>query len=288
MKKINKILVIAVIICIIIVAICAGLLIKQKNKESDINIQTGNNQKDTVYSDTFKVEQIKDINKVYNLQIIANDLIENVHDNKAYPENFPYKESHIESIKDLGVEENLKKFYVESAYGVDFSSAASFYFLKGYLIIDDIKNYEGNIKKEEVKFTIQRINIEEADNYLIETYDTNSFNNIFEYDKDDFEKIKVLEIEDDSIEMYLISDSMKFKSINIDEEVPDVNLAYWYYEDYKNNKLFSDQNKEEYENTELIKYEGNTKEGFTLIDNNEKQIIIKPGIVPMEYEVEEK
>lgn len=288
MKNVNKLLIIAGVICLIIIIICTMLLVKQKKQANVTNTPNSINQTETAYSDTFKVEPIKEINKVYNLERIVNDLIENVHANKSYPEDFPYKESHIESIVNLGIVENLKKFYIENAYGVDISSTSAFYFVKGYLIYDDINNYsEDDIKKEEVKFTIQRSNYSGTENYLIETYETYSFKHLFEYDKDNISKTKVLTIDENNIDMYLRSDSIMYESISIDEEVPEVNLAYWYYDDYKNNKLFSDHNKKEYENTELFKYEGNMEKGFTLIDNNEKQIFIKPGSVPMEYEVEE-
>ena len=278
MKKINKTIVVALMICILIIT-CVLLNQEKSNNTADI-------KKDISINNNYKFDQVLETKKTYNIQRVIDNIIENVYDG-VYPSSYPI-DINTNSIKSFDIEENLKNFYIEKAYEVTISETTEVYCVKGYLIIDGINNYQGDIEKQEAQFILVRyINNNDKDRYVIGKYGS-SFNNTFEYNDNDISKTRVVDLGDNEIELNLITDNMLFEGVSLDEDVPEVNLAYWYYDDYKNNKLFSDHNKEEYENTELFKYEGNMEKGFTLIDNNEKQIIIKPGSVPMEYEVEEK
>lgn len=285
MKKTEKLLMLIIAI-VVGIAIVSLLILKGSKKEyNNINNQTNSRLEEKETSKTFKVNQISDAKILYNLQKVVNNELELIYEDNAYPENYPAKDIHLESLKSFDIENNLKRFYIESGYETN-TRSLSIFFVKGYLIYDDIeKSSEEKIEEQEAKLTIVRHN--KDNKYLIEKYASN-YEYTFKHNENDISKTEVFDLTDDEIFMNLITDNLLIEYIDLDKEVLDVDYAYWYFEDYQNKKLFKDQNKEEYKNAKLQRYKGNINDGFILVDNNHKEIDIKPRQTPMNYEVEEK
>ena len=284
MKKTDKILIIVLAILVLLVII--GILILKGNNKvnNNTNNQTSSNIEQKLTSNNLKVNQITDAKKLYNLQKVVNNELELIYEDNAYPENYPTKDIQLESLKDFDIEENLKKFYIETGYELNCKQLST-YFIEGYLILDDIDKISNkNIEKQEVKLTVVKYN--SANKFLIDKY-ANSFKYSFKYDENDISKTEVFDLTEDELFLSLITDNLMFESVDLDKDVTDTDYAFWYFEDYQNRKLFKDQNKEEYKNAKLQRFNGNIKDGYKLIDNHKKEIDIKPNQKPMKYEFQE-
>ncbi len=278
MKKNVKILlsIMASLVIIILCTIAIANLKEGKKEKQDNEIQ-----EERQISQKFTIVQISNLDKVYNIGRTIDDSLKKIYDETTIGNYYQLSEIHDSIAEKCNLYEAEKNFYIQKAYEVELSDYITVYFANGYVMYKDIKNApEGDILKEEVNFTL--IRDKENKNCVIELYGSN-YNNVFKYN-DDISKTSIWESAEDNIESLIILEK-DISDETLDKEVLNIDLGYWYYEDYKNNKLFSDQNREEYINTKLRKCSINKEEGHVLIDSNNTEIHIKPGKYPMEYEV---
>lgn len=267
-----------VIICILIMSICLAIGIKLKNK-SNINGDNAQSSEEPI-SKMYETKPIEDFKRVYNIDRFINNALEYIYEENFKSGFYEMSNNHYEISTRLHLNEYEKKFYTKNAYELNLNENITAFFVQGYTIYKDIDSITEDIKREDINFTIMNVN----NKCYIDLYGMN-YTDVFKYNEN-ISDTAVWQSAEDIIDE-LIDDSYYaiFSSEFLQEEILDVDLAYWYYEDYKNNKLFSDNDKEFYKNTELKRYVGNYDEGFTLTDSEGSQINIKPGNVPMEYEV---
>lgn len=278
MNNIKKVICLA-IICILITAICFFIGTKFKNK-SNINGANGQRIEEEPVSKMYETEPIKDFKKAYNIDRFINNALEYIYDENFKSGFYEMSNSHYNISTKLQLNKYERKFYTKNAYELNLNENITAFFIQGYTIYRDIDSITEDIKREDINFTIMKVN----NKCYIDLYGMN-YTDVFKYNENISDTV-VWESAENQIDK-LIDDSSYalFSDEFLQEEILDADFAYWFYEDYKNNKLFSDQDKDYYKNTELKRYVGNYEEGFTLTDSQGSQIYIQPGNIPMEYEV---
>ncbi len=282
MKKLNIAIIVSVVICLFITFICVILMRKNKKGENGSNMTTNSSQ-------YYKVEQVKDIQTTYNIEQIINDVIEMYHDIITYDGysklNYIMPERYIQSMKDVGIDENLKVFCIQDLYEANIENGTTVYFAEGYLMYDDINEVsDETISKQEVKLTIYRNN--NSNKYAIEPYGNNN-SVLFDYNEN-IAETRIKEDAPSDLAEWLMEEIQFFENDTLEKKVSESDIISWCYKDYKNKILFEEQNKEEYENTYIISFTGNKDAGYDVKINNGTELYIKLGNNLMEYEVEEK
>ena len=282
MKKLNRVIIVSIVICFLITLICL-LLLKKNNK--------GENVKDLVIDNSqyYKVEQVKNIQKTYNIEQIINDIIEEYNDFITYDGysklNYIMPEEYIQSMNDIGIDKNLKVFCIQDLYEADIENDTTVFFAEGYLMYEDINEIHDNtISKQDVKLTIYKSN--SSNQYAIEPYGNNDLS-YFDYNENIAETGIKYDTPSDLAE-WLMDEIQFFKNDTLEKKVSESDIITWCYKDYKNKKLFEEQNKEEYEKTKIISFTGSKENGYNVKINNGTELIIKLGDKLMDYEITAK
>ena len=262
MKKKIKII-IAIIICLIIICTCA-FIITRINKSEGVQKR--------IIDESIKVQQIDDVKKVYNIGKYINEVIDIVYEEEQTGIPFlidvTISDNHIELLEELGLKDTIKKFYIKQAYEVDLTEEINVFFVTGYLKSDN--GIEQNIKLSVIKHN--SYNVSKLDIY------GRYYTDLFNY-SENIDDTTVYQFDENTVSEYFVKD-LDHPITTFDEEVKDIDLVYYYYEDYKN----TGENIKE--DTYLTRFKGGYEEGYTLVDNEGTQIFIKPGNTPMDYDQE--
>lgn len=275
MKKYKKIIIVILMVVLIITA-CVLYITKSKNNKS---INSTINQKIEVRDD-IDVEKINDVKKLYNLEDVINSIIEKSHDTLLDKEDDAIMMNFANSMQEFSSEE-LKVFNIEKAYEVDYGNDLVFYFTEGYVMYDDIKEApEGNINKHSVKLVLYRN--KQNDHYTLEKYGNE--NQLFFVFNEDIAKTAIKrDISTDII--VCLKEEMIYSEDSIEKEVKESNIIIWYYNDYKNKKLFETQNREDYEKGEVHSIKKNNNNEYLITTDDGKEVTLKPGNDGREYSI---
>lgn len=309
MKK-NLVISILIITLLILIIICILAIIYLQQNEDTKSIDTENiitPEEETI----IEIIEIQDIKKILSIENIIRVYFEDIYIAESEIQDSPYavEGGAYPILRELGLENDDKIFYIKEAYILDLNRKNSVYFIKGNLINKNISiiNKE-DIIKEEVLLTLT---LDKENN----TFDISKYGNKYKdyitY-KDNIidnelklEKLK--ELEEDITKEYL--------NIYIEKEFTDEEVAYRYFEDYKINalyfqedayKMIDEQYKKErfstfesykeylqkyrtfIEESALSKYSIDNMEGnvdYTLIDTYQNNYVIKTSLSPMNYTI---
>ena len=278
MKINKKILIIIAIITSLI--ICISLLIALKTKNKEDNTQNDNQ----VTNNTISVEPIDNTNIVYSIGENINNMIEDIYDMNAYESDSPFLPQGL--LNKLNLKEGLKKFYIKKAYQTNMEDDIVVYVTNGYIIDEHSKN----MQKDDISLIV----IRDKEYDVCRLYDYGeSYKNEFIFDND-ISKTKILETanfkinktdsQNKSVDEFIMEEKV-FQNRTINEDISDNDLVYWYVSDYKIQKAI--ENKEKKEEISFS-YEGDYQNGYTITEKDGKKYYIKPGKVPMDYEITEK
>lgn len=272
-------IIIAIIVIFVIICICS-IILTNKTKNGKENIPSNYPSE---ISDSIKITKIEDLKLVFNINRSINKELRSIYNESQKGGFYEMSSTHYMISQELHLKEAEKVFYIKDAYQAVLNEDITVYFAEGYTIFEDIDEItDGEIEGQKVKFTI--LKYKPNNNCYLDLYGT-EYKETFNYNEN-IAETEVLKSAEEQGEEILDRDQ-DFLSNDLEKEVSNNDLAYWYYEDYKNNKLFSNQNKEEY-NRKITKFTGNYNVGFTYTDNEGTNIFIKPVNIPMEYEVNSK
>lgn len=281
MKKINILIIIFVICIILTVSLCLKLI---KNTDKKM-AETPNKN--------IEVEKVTNIKTQYNIEKEINSTLEKIYNKKIYYEKeYETDEEHyegslkildyIETMKNWEIKNYFKSFYMEDMYEANLNSKLSFYFIKGYLIYEEIEEApEGNIEKQEIEITFYKN--KKNNEFIFEPY-KNSFSKLFLYD-DDISKTCIIENTDSFIETEINSMEIFFNGQSLETDIQEETLIRKLYKDYKNKELFKTQNVEVYKNKKLSSFEKNDDSSYTATDSEGKEFTIKLGNNLWDYEI---
>lgn len=269
MVKTKKII-IAIAIIIVIIIICIISLLLKKNK-------------DTVsgkFDLKMNVEQELDVTKVYNIDKCINNMVQDI---------FKMGSDHRENIlltysitQKFEFKNSPRTFYIKKAYKAEMQDDIIVYFVEGY-----IADTQNNIVEKNTKITV--VYDTEYNTCRLYSYGE-GYTNIIKYDDDISKtelkrvtglKVKKTNNEKKNLDEYIMEDD--FFKRNLFEEISHIDLITWYFKDYIINN-FDAYNVD----FDSFSYEGNYEEGYEVTLNNGDKYYIKPGEVPMDYQITKK
>lgn len=274
-KKIKTIIIIVVCICALAIIIgIIGALSTNKKEETEQHIEEQKGM---------PVQEVTSVKKAYNIGKCVNDMIQYIYEKGWYEHDMILVPRGL--TEQLDLKNGLKKFYEEKSYEAKLDDDINVYFTEGYLA------YEQDNKtriKDNIKLTL--INDAEYNTCMILDYGQ-GYREHFKYSKEISEtevlktsglKIKKTNNENKQLDE-VIMDNEFYQNKNLEENVSENDLVYWYYSDYKIKEAI--KNNTLAESRIAFSYEGNYEDGYTITDRENKQYFIKPGKTPMDYEV---
>ena len=258
---------------------------------------------------TIKIIEIQDINKVLSLENVIRTYFQDIYIAEAEIQDSPYavEGGAYPILKELGLENDDKVFYIKEVYLLNINKKNSLYFIKGNLINKNISkiNKEDIIKQE----LILTLTLDKENN----TFDVSKYGN--KYKDYIIYKDSIIDNELKIEELKQIKEDITEDYLNIFNEKKYTNeeIAYRYFEDYKINalyfpedayKMIDEQYKKERFSTfqsykqYLQKYRSHIEEGvllkysvddsgeyieYTLVDTYQNNYIIKTKLSPMNY-----
>lgn len=288
MDKYKKLIILLSVVCLSVIIICSMLLIfsKNNNKESaNLKDIASNNGTTEIEDNVEYVQEVTNPKTTYNVGVCINNMIEDCYYTGKYENTqalylpLPY-----ELIQKLDYENGLKSYYIEKAYKADMKDDITLYFTKGYIV----NEHAEQIQKEEILLTF--INDTEYNTGIIQMYGK-EYTDKIKYN-DDISKTIILDTsgykikkaeskEKQSLEEVMIEEEI-YQNRNLDGNIPERDLVYWYYKDYKINQANNNRQKLELQG---FLYDGNFSDGYTIIEIDGTEYFIKPGNIPMEYEM---
>lgn len=271
----SKIILIFFIICFITI-ICSIFYIISK---------TGSTKEQQAKTLKINVDEVIDIKTTFNVGNCINSMIEDFYDIGQY-RNYDTQLLPYSLIKKLNLEEGLKSYFIEKAYSVKLDDDIIVYFTKGYIV----NEFAEDIKKEDILLTF--INDTEYNTGRLYLYGE-GYTDIFKY-QEDISKTEVMKTTGLKIRMNdanqrqldeIIMDNEFFKNRKIDNKIEEVDLVFWYLRDYRIRQANGTEKNVE-NDLNFSSYTGNYDEGYNVIDNStNREYFIKPGNIPMEYDI---
>lgn len=224
MEKTKKIIIsISVLIAIFIIILLTILTILKSNNETQDNITDVSNAD----GEQQQIQEVKDINKLYNAEEIINNLLNSAYYSKYENEEesgmgSEYRDSTMiekynKFLSDLNIDKG--EFYIREMYTINPNSRYRVCFACGDII------YNENTAKQTAMFTIVE-NIETKE-YVVEIYGTN-YKNIFNYT----ENLADITFKEENLQNFEVVSELG-SYVYEEKELSDEDIAYWFYECYK-------------------------------------------------------
>ena len=266
----NKKLILCACITIIII-ICCIIIITPK-KDNNTNTVTIQNSA----SNEITINQVKDINTIFNIRECINKTIEDIYYKAETTTYYQLCDTHFSIWNSMENYGKFDEFYINSLYKADLIDNISVYFAKGYITIKNKTNI--NIEKHDMSITV--VCDKNNNKCGIELYGT-TYKEYFNYN-DDITKTTVSNYaESKGIDVQNLPKDFSYSDLTND--ISDEDLIIYYYKDYIINN--DNNNKDTLKSISIYDYSGSIKEGFTFEDANENKYFLKLLDNPIEYEM---
>lgn len=208
-------------------------------------------------------------------------MIEYVYNNNILGEESYYVPYEI--IQNIRLQESLKRFYLHRAYEARLEDNIIVYFVNGYTIDEQSEIF----KKNDV--SLMFVSDNEYNTARLYLYG-NVFKDTFKY-KDDISQTEVLKTtglkikKADSEVMsrdQIIMEEDFFKNKDVNAKISESKLVERFFMEYKINKAI--ENNEKFDIKGFL-FEGSFEEGYKITEEDNTEYFIKPGEIPLDFEI---